>query len=402
MRQITRNLLVWLWLAWFLGVSGLSASALKPADIVNWKLLKSYSIPQLQEMLENKQFKAEVSPQVSKMLGKPQNAVKIYLVEYLTRNYDGKLVKVSGALLVPQNAQSPYPLLSYQHGTIIEKIAAPSYPEKCLETQVIMALFAAHGYVVSMPDYIGLGRSGLMHPYFHTPTEVSTSLDMLIAANALCGKLGVKLNSRLFLSGYSQGGQVTAAFQQLLEKGYRWRFPITASAPGAAPCDLPALWAHLAKRPIALSNPVMSYLVVAYQQIYGPYSPYKAIFQEKYAEKIPHLMSGMVTQVKQNPFPQTPGQLFQAEFLASVQKGHPFYRDLQKNSIKPWVAITPTCFYYSLGDEAVPARMVEQMYQKCLKTGGDFRIKNCGVKLTHIQAFIPLMVNIRNWFDQLK
>ena len=393
---------VYLCLLLCLTFCGLSAApAVKPADIVSWKLVKTYTLPQLDTLYQENEIKSAFTPELLKKIGKPQNAVNAYLIEYLTRNYNEKLVKVSGLLLVPQPLTVAYPFLAYQHGTIIQKKGAPSYIGNCPEAQVMAMVFAAHGYVVGMPDYIGLGRSTLMHPYFHTPTEAGTSLDMLVASQFLCKKLGVKLNSRLFLSGYSQGGQVTLALQQLLEKGYAWEFQLTASAPGAAPADLTAWWDHTVAHPYPLANPVMSYLTVAYHNIYGHPSSYKNAFLPPYDQKAPKLVSGNINAMVGNPFPATPQKLFTAQFLNDAAQGS-FGKRMKENSLKPWAPISPTCFYYSRGDEVVPAFMVEKYYRQCLKMGGDARLKACPEKLHHVEAYIPIMVMVREWFDGLK
>ena len=46
-------------------------------------------------------------------------------------------------------------------------------------------IFAAFGYVVCAPDFVGLGDSPGVHPYVHAKTEASAAIDMLRAAREL-------------------------------------------------------------------------------------------------------------------------------------------------------------------------------------------------------------------------
>ena len=369
---------------------------------MNGTLLVSYSLEQLREILQRKGFKASFPRGEARGVLDPQSAVDAYLVEYYTHNFDGRRVKASGLLLIPSPHPRAYPFLAYHHGTIIHKKGAPSYPENCPESQFMAVMFAAHGYVVGLPDYIGLGHSQLRHPYFHTPTEAGAALDMLKAAYDLCGQLGARLNSQLFLTGYSQGGQVTLALQQLLEKEYPREFPLTASAPGSGPYDLVSLWEAAVRRPYPLANSLLCYLAVDYHHIYRPEGDYEDLFLPPYHQTAPHLVGGEVNSLAEEFFPPTPQKLFQPVFLAQVKRRrHRLYRKLKENSLKPWAATTPTCFYYSLDDEVVTRNQAEWMYRQCLQAGGDVRLKHCG-KLRHLNAYLPMMLTIRQWFDRMK
>lgn len=147
-----------------------------------------------------------------------KNAVSVYRLTYNTVNTDGSTVTASGIVCVPKPSVAEYPLLSYQHGTTMNKYNAPFYIDNIIEIKFVMNVFAGQGYVAVMPDYIGQGKSSVYHPYLNAATEASASLDMLRAAKELCKKLGVKLNGKLFITGYSQGGHSTAALHALWKK----------------------------------------------------------------------------------------------------------------------------------------------------------------------------------------
>ena len=67
----------------------------------------------------------------------------------------------------------------------------------------------------------------------------TTSLDALRATRELLAQhRSSPLHGRLFLSGYSQGGQVSMALARPIESDPRSRFRVTAAAPAAGPYDL--------------------------------------------------------------------------------------------------------------------------------------------------------------------
>lgn len=87
-----------------------------------------------------------------------QHSIKAYRLEYNTTNTDGKVVRASGALIVP-NVTTAAPMLSMQHGTITNDNDAPSYFRSGSEAYTFGSVFASQGYIIVAPDYIGYGAS---------------------------------------------------------------------------------------------------------------------------------------------------------------------------------------------------------------------------------------------------
>ena len=87
----------------------------------------------------------------------PRYAVTSYRLDYLTTDADGREVRASGMVSVPQKpAGAKSPLLSYQHGTIFRDAEAPSNNAVASEVAVVLASL---GYIVLAPDYVGFGSS---------------------------------------------------------------------------------------------------------------------------------------------------------------------------------------------------------------------------------------------------
>jgi hypothetical protein len=125
------------------------------------------------------------------------------------------------------------PLLSYQHGTLYGDMAPPSEPDKSFEARLMIAQFAAQGYVVISADYFGLGVSKEKDSYIVLNSQVQASFDMYKAANLILNKEGITV-SDFFLTGWSQGGVITMAFLEKLETiGIR----VKAVGTAAAQCD---------------------------------------------------------------------------------------------------------------------------------------------------------------------
>lgn len=124
---------------------------------------------------------------------------------------------VSGGLLMPTFTAGHLPkgVIVYFQGTQFDKSGVGSnvtFPG----TQLVAGIFASQGYVVVIPDYIGMGDDYAdVHPYVLYPTvSAKTAVDMLRSTGvttALAGKYG-SLLMRLFSVGYSEGGAYSLWF----------------------------------------------------------------------------------------------------------------------------------------------------------------------------------------------
>jgi len=140
--------------------------------------------------------------------------VKVYRVLYNTVDWDSMQTTASGLLCVPVNPACKVGIVSYQHGTTLQKNQAPSY---LAGNEWFVALVAASlGYDAMEPDYLGLGDGPGFHPYQHAHTEATATIDMIRAAKELVDTMGATYNDQLFLLGYSQGGHATMAAHQLI------------------------------------------------------------------------------------------------------------------------------------------------------------------------------------------
>lgn len=168
----------------------------------------------------------------------PRYSVTSYRLEYLTTDADGKEVRASGLVSVPQKpAGSKSPVLSYQHGTIFRDAEAPSNNAVASEVAVVLASL---GYIVLAPDYVGFGASNKTpHPYLLSGPSAAATVDFLTAARTWRGQANVADNGQLFLTGYSEGGYVTMATHRAMQAGGSSHLQnLRMVVPGAGPYNV--------------------------------------------------------------------------------------------------------------------------------------------------------------------
>jgi hypothetical protein len=125
----------------------------------------------------------------------------LYRVTYPTAGVHGGITRVSGLLAVP-TSRNIKGIVSWQHGTNTYRpnsISKPSIPEGL----GVAALFAGDGFIAVAPDYIGLGVSKEVHPYYHWPSTVSTTMNLLSIAAIVRDGLANDPDRDLYLAGFS-------------------------------------------------------------------------------------------------------------------------------------------------------------------------------------------------------
>lgn len=179
----------------------------------------------------------------------PVCGVDVNYIKYGTVGGKGEATNASAALMVPTGNDArctgARPILLYAHGTTIEKRynladwidrTNPAFSESTM----LAALYAAQGYIVVAPNYAGYDSSTLdYHPYLNADQQSKEMLDALKAAkSALSGLLSpTTASTKLFVTGYSQGGHVAMATHRALQAA---NITVTASAPMSGPYALAA------------------------------------------------------------------------------------------------------------------------------------------------------------------
>ncbi len=314
-------------------------------EIINITLLHDWSIEQTDSALSS--FDPD-------LLTYPNNyPIQIYRVLYKTIDAEGIETQASGAVVVPFGV-SAAPLCLYTHGTVVERYAVPSYESDEL---VLGMLYGADGYVVSLPDYLGMGDSPGRHPYCHAATEATASIDLMRAARTLCADLNVALNDQLFIFGYSQGGHAAMATTKAIQEDYSDEFTITASAPMSGPYDLSGAQTDyvLADEPYGAPF-YLPYLMFGYNEVYDMYDSPSDYLLSPYDTLLPHLFDGTHSGGEIDAvMPAIPKEIIRPEVLDDFinNPDNPFRLALQENDLTGWTPTVPIIMYYCTADELV-------------------------------------------------
>lgn len=208
-----------------------------------------------------------------------------------------ELSNASAAVLIPggANCPGPFPLVAFARGTNLIKShtnADPTDPT----AEILMNFFAAQGYAVVATDYLGYALSSYpYHPYMHTDSEASAVIDSIRATRLAASSLGLILNGKIMVSGYSQGGHAAMATQRALEGENSGEFNLVASAPLAGPYYVSAALIDGATNPILGIQEFVPFQITAWQKIYGNvYSQTSDIFNSPYDGYIANLFPATV------------------------------------------------------------------------------------------------------------
>lgn len=330
--------------------------------------------------------------------------VRTAAVRYRTRGVGGEPVVASGLLAVPVGVEGDRDVVVFHHGTTVEKREAPSTPEH-LTTRLLAPFFASCGFVFVAPDYVGLGADAPgRHPYLHAATEVTASLDMLEAARGVCAReFGMGWTSRLFLTGFSQGGQATLAVQRAIEADAGSALEVVASAPVAGPYSLSAVTAPTVFREPGVNTSLyLAYVMTAYQEIYGIYDSPADAFVPPYDGIVHELFDGHHTSDEvQAALPATPDLLIRGDWwqAAMGDEGHPFARALRENDTDDFAPRAPVRLYAGTADEDVPAENAFAAARAFTGRGSVAEVVDVGPVDHEATAFVAFPL-IRAWFAE--
>jgi pimeloyl-ACP methyl ester carboxylesterase len=277
----------------------------------------------------------------------------------------GELSNASAAVLIPSgtNCPGPFPLVAFARGTNLYKShtnADPTDPT----AQILMNFFAAQGYAVVATDYLGYALSSYSyHPYMHADSEASAVIDSIRATRLAASSLGLALNGKVMVSGYSQGGHAAMATQRAIEQHNSGEFNLVASAPLAGPYNVSGALVDGATNPIVGVQDYVPFQITAYQEIYGNvYSSTSDIFNAPYDGYIANLFPATVNAATLTSMLPggTPAQAEQAMFksaylndLATNPNNATIVAAAKQNLLLGWDPKAPTRLCGGSGDPTV-------------------------------------------------
>ena len=230
----------------------------------------------------------------------PKCTITVYHLTYQTQDPKANITPASGALMVPSSGSDAdctgaRPIVLYAHGTTTDRNfnLAQLDAADSAEGVVLAAVFAAEGYIVVAPNYLGYDISTLgYHPYLIAAQQSKEMIDALTAARSALPTSDAPSSTdggKLFVTGYSEGGYVAMATHSAMQSA---GMTVTAAAPMSGPYALSAFGDAIFEGQVNASATVnVALLVPAYQNVYGDiYSTPSDVFESKYASSIPTLL----------------------------------------------------------------------------------------------------------------
>lgn len=109
------------------------------------------------------------------------------IVDYRTEGPTGGLINGAGLVLLPDTPAPAggYPIVAWDHGTSGLGPQCGITTNKAVHERPLLQSFLDRGWAVVAPDYLGLSAgSDTVHPYLHTRTEATATIDLVRAARA--------------------------------------------------------------------------------------------------------------------------------------------------------------------------------------------------------------------------
>ena len=224
---------------------------------------------------------SDLGKQLLQLAYTPRCSIDVYHLEYRTVDPAGAITPASGAMMVPHGSDATcsgsLPILLYAHGTSTNEAfdIGDVQTGANAEGVLLAAVFAAQGYIVVAPNYVGYDISTLgYHPYLVADQQSKDMIDALAAARSALPTAEAPSTTdggKLFVTGYSQGGYVAMATHRALQDAGS---TVTAAAPMSGPYALSAFGDAIFEGQVsdnAVAN--IALLMNAYQHVYGDVYP---------------------------------------------------------------------------------------------------------------------------------
>jgi len=295
--------------------------------------------------------------------------------------------------------------VAYEHGTLVRRADAPSQGLDSLASSAAV-LYGAAGFATVAPDYLGLGSGSGSQAYLHARTEAGASIDALRAARSFARRHGRRLDSRVLVTGFSQGGHAAMALAHALQRGAAPPLALHALAPISGVFDLqraelPAILAGRLDARISAYN--LSALLLSWQPLYHLYGSVDDAFAPDYAARVgqlfdgrhgdPEILAAMPSNITQL---LTPAELERLRhprggLLAGLRASDATCR---------WRPRTPVRLYAASGDQAVAISNSAHCARELRARHADVDVIGLG-PLDHFGSMFAAIPRVLTWFVHL-
>jgi pimeloyl-ACP methyl ester carboxylesterase len=311
---------------------------------------------------------------------------------------------------VPRKS-GPFSTVVYLHGTSVSFYDAVSNPNisgefnrngESFDGPPSNSVFAGAGFLYIAPDYLGLGDSMVpRHRYFHAATEASSAVDLLAASRRVLASLSVKQDGRLFTFGFSQGGHAALALHRELQSA---RVHVTGTATVGGVFDVERWFLASLTNETTLTLPLyVSYILLAYDDVYGMYDRTSDVFRQRYASTVSGLfdMRHSFDDVLAG-LPPNSRALLTSSYYAGVTANpqDPLRVRLRQNAVDRWRPQAPVRVYHSPDDEEVPYEDALVSVDRLRSRGADVTVRSLP-GFDHVNSWIQAMPRAAAWFRSL-
>ncbi|MDP6908992.1 MAG: lipase family protein, partial [Flavobacteriales bacterium] len=272
----------------------------------------------------------------------------------------------------------------------------------------ICLMFGTDGYAVCEPDYVGLGFGERRHLYIHADSEANAGIDMMKAVVELDSIMGLKRDSMIFISGYSQGGHAAMSVHRKLQEKYSDQYTVTASSPMSGPYDLDGVQAEVMFHEYTQPH-YLPYLLLGYNEIYHIFHRenfYDQVFKAPYNEIVRGVFDGEHSVGNINDtLPIVPKDML-SDSLVDLFLNDPefkFKKLLVENSMDNWKPERPIQICYCDADEEVSSKNAHVAYKNMKALGAEnVTLRRAGKNYTHRQCADWAVVYTKFYFDSFR
>ena len=375
----------------------------------------------------NKRLKA-----IFRLTSSTTKTVDLFKIRYFSHDEKGHVVVLSGLVAWPRGG-APKGLVLYNHGTTADRKMSPSLfrgASDNSETELAVLLFASNGFAVALPDYLGLGDNLGAHPFPLGKINARSAVDLIVPARALATQRKVVVGSRLFVTGYSEGGAVALWTLRVLESQANsaqansaqtnLTSPVFAAAPLSGPYDLSgATRQSLVERApnataFAARLYLLAYSVYSFHKNRGVklvdyFKPSMAatindVFNKKLSDEniIKRLALTAFLMRSKNSLQNVVTPRFW-NALQTRDTRDPLIRELQNNDCTNWSPRTKTLLVALQNDQIVVSANTRNALQTMRKRGVGTDILRANIvrddKLNHITFIAPALLRARQFFN---
>lgn len=353
--------------------------------------------------------------------------VTLYKITYKTA-FEDDSIYVSGVIAVPvvgENSNKEFPMLSYQHGTIVLNSDAPSENydisydvnndinyDNITEASVILRL-ASLGMVIVVPDYIGFGDSEAeFHPYMINKYSTNAVLDMIRAAKEFIAiEKPCSINDQLFMFGYSQGGTATlAALSAIQNDNANSDLSVSLVSCGSGAYDMTGFREWVMDQAYYGEPAFVAYILKAYKEYYDETIDYSSIFESNFSSQIDGMFDGVkdISDINNVFGTENIEELFNDDFEnTQIYDTAAVYESLRdafaENTLSAWNIPSGTSVVLLYGDDdlTVPVEQTIKMWEEfnlSNVTWKSFSSDDLGYSANHVNTFLPSVQYTFQWF----